>query len=251
MRTRASSQDNVSHNSADDVPSLLNAATTPIGDSSGNYNPNVALSISSLTQSPPSTRDSRINHSLPCNYDSFGLGGISQWIGSDVSQPLDGSDQLGRAPSDLGRSEATGLNVANPWAISPGNQIPGWLVSEDFDLSALNAHIPPSANNLDCMDWSSHGLGADAGRASQASNNIVIHSPLDFITEPREEYIRRQWFTYISLERTGNVTPDVTNEPTSVDERYRENLCRELRQRRIHDEPLPSTDYLVSHFSQL
>lgn len=129
---------------------------------------------------------------------------------------------------------------------SPSHQFPGWLVDEEFDLSALCANIPPSGTSLP-MDWS--GAGFFAGDRLQMNDssepNIIIEASSDIISDSKEEKVKRQWFTYLDAERSGQITPDGTNEPTSVDERYREDLSRELQQRRITYEPLPSTDFLV------
>ncbi|OKL61069.1 hypothetical protein UA08_03341 [Talaromyces atroroseus] len=198
----------------------------------------VGLSTSSLTQSTPSVQESQPPNSLSCDYEPLGLGEISSWVGLNPAQPMDNSNHVELAPNSLDRLEATDIGAANPWAISARHQIPGWMVSEDFDMSALNAYIPSSGAYLDTQIWP-----MNSGRASQMENNVIIGSPSDMIPQPREEYIRQQWFTFIGPEQSGHITPETPNEPTSVDESYREGLSRELQQR-INNEPLPSTDFL-------
>jgi hypothetical protein len=185
-----------------------------------------------------------VPNSLPSDFETLGLGEISSWDGPGLAQPMEESNRLGLMPNSLHRLDAPGVDAANPWAISPSHQIPGWMVGEDFDLSALNAYIPSSGAYLDQQNWSSNDLMA-SGRPFQMDNNVVIESPSNIIPQSREEYIRQQWFTFVGPEQSENVTPDATNEPTSVDESYREDLSREL-QPRINNEPLPSTDFLVT-----
>lgn len=159
---------------------------------------------------------------------------------------MDDNNQFSLLADNPNRPEAASINMTNSWMFSPSHQFPGWLVDEEFDLSALCANIPPSGTSLS-MDWSGQGFFAsDRLQMNNSSDaNIIIEAPSDIIAESKEEKVKRSWFTYLGPERSGQVTPDGTNEPTSVDERYREDLSRELQQRRIAYEPLPSTDFLV------
>lgn len=159
---------------------------------------------------------------------------------------MDDNNQFSLLADNLNRPEAANINMTNSWMFSPSHQFPGWLVDEEFDLSALCANIPPSGTSLS-MEWSGQGFfTSDRLQMNDSSDaNIIIEAPSDILAESKEEKVKRSWFTYLGPERSGQVTPDGSNEPTSVDERYREDLSRELQQRRITYEPLPSTDFLV------
>lgn len=228
---------------------------------SHNRYPSNATQTAPLVQSSPSAHGSQPSHqSLSHDYNTpLDLG---SWASSSFSQPTDAQShhQLGLEPV----FDTSEIDSANPnqWILSPSShQTPGWLVGEDFDMSALNAHIMLPEISVDALGWSTDGLVTGGARLSQLNsnsngdfdnnnnnnNNIVLQNSTKPITEPKEEYIRRQWFTYLSSESSGHITPEVTNEPTSVDERYREDLSRELQQR-VNNEPLPSTDFLVCSF---
>ncbi|KUL89752.1 hypothetical protein ZTR_00544 [Talaromyces verruculosus] len=158
---------------------------------------------------------------------------------------MDDNNQFSLLADNLNGPEAANINMTNSWMFSPSHQFPGWLVDEEFDLSALCANILPSGTALS-MEWSGQGFfTSDRLQMNDSSDaNIIIEAPSDIIAESKEEKVKRSWFTYLGPERSGQVTPDGCNEPTSVDERYREDLSRELQQRRITYEPLPSTDFL-------
>lgn len=201
-----------------------------------------------LLHSSPSIYDSQTTHPLSCDYTTLGLAGIPDWVDSTLPHSVEESSSAEIAPGNE-RMETTGIDPATPWMISPSHQIPGWLVGEDFDMSALNAQIFPPSFSMDSFELSSHGfLPRDL---TSHVNDVVIQSPkTNDVTQPRDEYIRRHWFTHLGTEKSGYVTPDPTNEPTRVDERYRENLSRQLQQR-VVNEPLPSTDFLVSNPSPI
>jgi hypothetical protein len=206
-----------------------------------------AIATPSITQSSPSTHGPQASHSVPYEYDStLAVGGISGWSAPNLAQPIDSSNQFSLLTDNLNRPDAASIDMTNAWMFSPSHQFPGWLVDEEFDLSALCANIPPSGTSLP-MDWSSHGFfTGDRPQMNDSSDtNIIIEGPSDIISESKEEKVKRHWFTYLGPERSGQVTPDGTNESTCVDERYREDLSRELQQRKINYEPLPSTDFLV------
>lgn len=167
---------------------------------------------------------------------------MPDWVESTFPHSLERSGPAENSPV-LERLE-TGIDPSTPWIISPSQQIPGWLVGDDFDMNALNAQIFPTSISMAPFEWSSDGFLP--GSVASHVNDVAVQSPkANIITEPRDEYIRRNWFSHLGIDRSGYITPDSMNEPTTVDERYRENLSRELQQR-IVNEPLPSTDFLVS-----
>jgi hypothetical protein len=143
---------------------------------------------------------------------------------------------------------ATGSpNRRDPLTLNLNSQIPGWLVGDDFDLGALNSSIIQSATTL---DWSHDIASSMTGVSPTNVEDILIESPANVITNRREDLIRRQWFTYLAPGNSGFITPEVLPEPSQVDERYRENLSRQL-QPQLQNEPLPSTDFLVSYIYPL
>lgn len=246
-----SPQEDLSSRAADTLSDLLNPAIET--ENPRIFQAAAAITTPSFTQSSPSTQGNQASHSLPYEYDStLGVGGISNWSAPSLAQPIENSNQFSLLTDNLNRPEAANINMTNSWMFSPSHQFPGWLVDEEFDLSALCANIPPSGTSLP-MDWSGQGFFAsDRLQMNNGSDgNIIIEAPSDIIRESKEEKVKQSWFTYLGPVRSGQVTPDGTNEPTSVDERYREDLSRELQQRRIIYEPLPSTDFLVLPLSKL
>ncbi|QGA18746.1 hypothetical protein EYB26_006431 [Talaromyces marneffei] len=234
-----SAQEDLSSCTADTLSDLLNSAIET--GNSRIFQAAATTTTSPFTQSPPSTHGPPATHSLPYEYDStMGVGAMSSWSG-----PMDTSNnQFSLLTDNLNRPETANINMTNNWMFSPSQQFPGWLVDEEFDLSALCANIPPSGTSLP-MDWASYGFFAnDRVQMNYSEANIIIEAPAGIIGESKEEKVKRQWFTYLGPERSGQATPDGSNESTSVDERYREDLSRELQQRRITYEPLPSTDFL-------
>ncbi|EEA23549.1 hypothetical protein PMAA_101340 [Talaromyces marneffei ATCC 18224] len=241
-----SAQEDLSSCTADTHSDLLNSAIET--GNSRIFQAAATTTTSPFTQSPPSTHGPPATHSLPYEYDStMGVGAMSSWSG-----PMDTSNnQFSLLTDNLNRPETANINMTNNWMFSPSQQFPGWLVDEEFDLSALCANIPPSGTSLP-MDWASYGFFAnDRVQMNYSEANIIIEAPAGIIGESKEEKVKRQWFTYLGPERSGQATPDGSNESTSVDERYREDLSRELQQRRITYEPLPSTDFLVPTLSRL
>lgn len=240
-----STEEDLSSQAADTLSDLLNPNVDT--DNSRIFQSNAAITTPSFTQSSPSTQGHQGVHPMPYEYDStLDVGGLTSWSAPSSAQPINNNDQFPLLTGNLDRSEATHISMATSWMFSPSHQFPGWLVDEDFDLSALCATIPPSGTSLP-MDLSGQGFFAsDRLQMNDSSDrNIIIEAPSDVISESKEERVKRSWFTYLGTERSGQITPDGINQPTSVDERYREDLSRELQQRRITYEPLPSTDFLV------
>lgn len=237
-------QEDLSSRAADTLSDLLNPTVET--DNSRIFPPNAAMTTPSFTQSSPSTQGHQGVHTLPYEYDSsLGVGGMTSWSAPSSAQSMNNNNQFPLLTDNLDRSEATNTSMTASWMYSPSQQFPGWLVDEDFDLSALCATIPPLGTSLS-IGWGQQTFASDRLQMSDSSDtNIIIEAPSDIISESKEERIKRSWFTYLGPERSGQITPDGTNEPTSVDERYREDLSRELQQRRITYEPLPSTDFLV------
>ncbi|PWY85872.1 hypothetical protein BO94DRAFT_598094 [Aspergillus sclerotioniger CBS 115572] len=116
------------------------------------------------------------------------------------------------------------------WTLDLAAQVPTWLVTDDFDLEALNASINASANPPELP------LTTLAPTGNQQTCDALPS------TERFEDLVCRRWFTYFETPNTGHVTPD-RSESAYVDERYRQRLTENL-QYRVPTDPLPSTDFL-------
>ena len=122
-------------------------------------------------------------------------------------------------------------------------QNPDWLVSDDFDINALNSSITeisafgtyhPSAMRMD------HDVSGEANVGLRADHGCLTCTG---------ELLRKRWYTHVNEDqtiRTRQVTPEEQAERTLVDETYRVNLSRKL-QPSLSDDPLPSTEFLVSN----
>lgn len=135
---------------------------------------------------------------------------------------------------------------ADSWGLNINSQVPGWLVNDDFDLTALNSSIMASVQGQ---------LPQYSGIVSEPTPAITIDQTIEYASrasEHKEDVVRRHWLTYFATDGSGLTTPNVP-EQTQVDEAYRECLSRQLQQR-IQNDPLPSTDFLASassHWSQI
>lgn len=126
--------------------------------------------------------------------------------------------------------------TADSWGLNANSQVPGWFVSDDFDLTALNSSIMAPVQD-------------------QLPYPGIVPEPTPPITvdhteytpgaggEHKEDVVSRHWLTYLATDGSGMNTPDVP-EQTQVDDAYRDSLSRQLQQR-VQNEPLPSTDFLV------
>lgn len=142
-------------------------------------------------------------------------------------------------------------NDHTDWNFGLVSQTPTWFAQNDFDLDALNSAILASTTS-----WLPHHDGQITNSNNNSTNNnnnttepMVCDtqpSAADARPFPKEELVRRRWFTFIGVSEYGYVTPDATApEITQVDEAYRESLAVKLQQK-ICTSPLPSTDFLVS-----
>ena len=110
------------------------------------------------------------------------------------------------------------------------SQTPVWMINHDFDLDALNSVI--MADTTNCLPI----------------NGYIQSAAVDVQPIPKEELVRKQWFTFIGPSESGHVTPDILPEKSHIDEAYRQSLGAQLQQR-ILTMALPSTDFLVSPLS--
>lgn len=126
--------------------------------------------------------------------------------------------------------------TANSWDMN-ANQVPGWFVGDDFDLTALNSSIMgPVQDQLPQFP----SIGPEP--TPPATDDHTDYTPIA-VVERKEDVVSRHWLTYLATDRSGLNTPDVP-EQTQVDDAHRESLSRQLQQR-VQNEPLPSTDFLV------
>ncbi|RFU29760.1 hypothetical protein B7463_g6559, partial [Scytalidium lignicola] len=138
------------------------------------------------------------------------------------------------APAPFSSTSPTDGDV---WDLNLNQQIPGWLVRDDFDLSALNSVTIPSS-----IDW--HDFPNSLPELNPPSaDTIEVDFSANINADRREDIVQCHWFTYLVPEESGHITPDALPEQTQVDEQYREKLSRQLQQR-VLNEPLPSTDFL-------
>ncbi|PYI01489.1 hypothetical protein BO78DRAFT_423462 [Aspergillus sclerotiicarbonarius CBS 121057] len=115
------------------------------------------------------------------------------------------------------------------WTLDLAAQIPTWLVTDDFDLEALNASINASVYPPELLP--------------PIIDPTDITQQTDALPPERfEDIVRRHWFTHFEGPNTGQVTPDRLGS-RYVDERYRQRLAEHL-QYRVPTDPLPSTDFL-------
>lgn len=147
----------------------------------------------------------------------------------------------GQSISDARSSDQTswgvqGADDPSQWESSLGPQPPGWLINEDFDLDMFNFCILDSASN-----WRPR---ADDPVATHPTSDLDQPSA-DPLPSKRQDLVNQHWFTSLTPNTTGSMTPDVEPEGSRVNEEYRESLVRKLQQH-LPSFPLPSTDVMVS-----
>ncbi|KAH8817296.1 fungal-specific transcription factor domain-containing protein [Xylogone sp. PMI_703] len=172
----------------------------------------------------------------PMTNSTFPGIGRRSWYDSVVSvDSSHGNLQSSMLPTGSFHSGSpTGEDV---WDINLNQQIPGWLVGDDFDLTALNSVAIPST-----YDW--HDFPTTLPDLNLPSTDTIqADFPVNTGQERPEDVVRCQWFTYLVPEQSGHITPEIIPEKTQVDEQYRESLSKQLQQRVLH-EALPSTDFL-------
>ena len=140
-------------------------------------------------------------------------------------------------------------NLWDPSLVSPG---PSWWIGYDFDLDALNTSVSAT------MD-----MGEPLFQP-QMHPNIIQDIPRPDLPRRAEaqrkqksvnDIIKRSWFTQLEdveadedIEAgtaTGQMTPTTEAEQYDLDDNFRTRVSLRLRPR-TNDEPLPSTNYLVS-----
>ncbi|RAL00157.1 uncharacterized protein BO80DRAFT_476778 [Aspergillus ibericus CBS 121593] len=142
------------------------------------------------------------------------------------------SDNLTHIDTSVNEVDKILQEHSSGWTLDLAAQIPTWLVTDDFDLDALNASIHASANPPEPLS-----PAIDPASITQQTCEDAL-PPL----ERFEDLVRRHWFTHFEQANTGHATPDRL-ELTYVDERYRQKLTEHV-QYRIPTDPLPSTDFL-------
>lgn len=118
------------------------------------------------------------------------------------------------------------------------SQTPVWMINHDFDLDALNSVIMADTTNC---------LPINGQNETGPTNGYSQSAAADAQPIPKEELVRKQWFTFLGPSESGYVTPDPLPEKSHIDEAYRQRLGSQLQQR-ILTMALPSTDFLVSPY---
>lgn len=108
------------------------------------------------------------------------------------------------------------------------------LTGDDFDLNAVNMsllsatsqYIPTAEVSFDLDTTTSQPL------------------PVDHQAKQHNNTVQRKWHTFCEIASSGQMTPDVPNEESYIDETYRKRLADRLQQR-VQTGILPSTPFLV------
>ncbi|KAJ9144672.1 Early growth response protein [Pleurostoma richardsiae] len=150
-------------------------------------------------------------------------------MGSSNPGAVPDSTPLDPRLAEMGASH-TNQNI---WDTALDLEIPAWLASSDFDLDALNSSIlvsPPSwPLDEPYRPYLHPKIDGQPGTPATTSSR-------------KEDLVRQQWFTFLGS-HDDYIVSDANDEPTKVDERYREHLSQRLQQR-VPYEPLPSTAVL-------
>ena len=148
-------------------------------------------------------------------------------------------DPLAAIPSSSPRCHSAVLDPtleASSLAYNVFPETATWLVGEDFDLDALNLSVV------------TNGLDSFPSETTVQENVFTSLTPQPSDEEPggKEEQVRQIWFTYIGIgKNNGQFTPTALNSRPELDEQDRQSLALKL-QPSVSEEPLPSTDFLVS-----
>ncbi|CEJ57459.1 hypothetical protein PMG11_06151 [Penicillium brasilianum] len=125
------------------------------------------------------------------------------------------------------------LSMESALHFEPYSQVPTWLADEHFDLDALNSSVMTGTLGIFTPDYTANNDNTD----TTIQTLELPHS------ERKEDQVRQLWFTYIGTHKSGNITPNTTQEQVVLDDQYRQTLSQRLQQR-VPNEPLPSTEFL-------
>jgi hypothetical protein len=161
---------------------------------------------------------------------------LPEWLETIVQPPKNAQSQANpQAPVFTPLDDIFDLSIESALHLEPYSQVPTWLADEHFDLDALNSSVMTSTLGIFTPDYTANDDNAD----TTIQTLELSHS------EHKEDQVRQLWFTYVGTHKSGNITPNTTQEQVVLDEQYRQTLSQRLQQR-VPNEPLPSTEFLVS-----
>lgn len=161
---------------------------------------------------------------------------LPEWLETVVQPPKNVQSQAnpqGRLFTPL--DNIFNLSMESALHFEPYSQVPTWLADEHFDLDALNSSVMTGTLGIFTPDYTANNDNTD----TTIQTLELPHS------ERKEDQVRQLWFTYIGTHKSGNITPNTTQEQVVLDDQYRQTLSQRLQQR-VPNEPLPSTEFLVS-----
>ena len=183
------------------------------------------------------------------------LPGTNSYAPNDGTRQNQNEAQLLRNDFSIAMINASGapLHASNhlwdPSLVSPG---PSWWIGYDFDLEALNTSVSATMD----MD--------EPLFQPQMHPNVIQDIPRPDLPRRAEaqrkqksvnDIIKRSWFTQLedveadedldAGTTTGQMTPATEAEQYDLDDNFRTRVSLKLRPR-TNDDPLPSTNYLVS-----
>ncbi len=146
----------------------------------------------------------------------------------------------------LGDTQNNNISFMEP---SFNQEYSTWLLEDDFDLNIFNLMAPAATpHDIQMLAYYPTSLGAQpSGRPAPRNSSREVND------RPSIQDLRKLWYTQMvdaeedSHPVSGTVTPGRGNIPDreDIDEPYRVSLASKLRPR-WRDEPLPSSDFLVS-----
>lgn len=141
------------------------------------------------------------------------------------------------------------LETGDAWRNQASPQHPIWdypldrewealLTGEDFDLDAVNLSLLYATSDYVPMDAIP---GMDITRPPPPVQPASIDSDG---AKRHSNTVQKKWHTFSELASSGQMTPDVPQEASLIDESYRKRLAERLQQR-VQNGILPSTPFLV------
>jgi Fungal specific transcription factor domain len=134
------------------------------------------------------------------------------------------------------------------WDFGFDSQWPSWLAGDDFDLKAVNSSIAATMYQYMPSPFPQLTMPELYPQTTAEGHHTATSDLLE--TSAAMEGMRKRWFTHMDEDKGGGhssgvVTPRHANAPdqANVDENYRVNLTKRLRQR-VYDDSLPSTEFL-------
>lgn len=110
------------------------------------------------------------------------------------------------------------------------------LTGDDFDLNAVNMSLLSATSQY--IPTASAELSFDLDTTT--SQPLPLHHQ----AKQHSNTVQRKWHTFCEMSSSGQMTPDVLNEESYIDETYRKRLADRLQQR-VQTGILPSTPFLV------